>query len=246
MNKNQSYVPSPELILDYLDGILASDRADELKKLEATDEYFKGIVDGVRVLIDEGISRGEIEDYLNQLAQTALPPKKRVFNWMPVSIAASIIFILSLGGYYQFFYSNAEDIVSQEIRVIYPPPLSIRGQQLLNDNIANATILYQQADYDRAALLFAEEFQKDPSNLMCQFYLGLCYVYQSASDYSNAVIHLTAVVDSDNLFRIRAAWYLALIYLQEGESAKAKPLLKMVVANNSFKVESAQELLQKL
>lgn len=244
MDAKKSNLPSIELILDYVDGLLDSSQSDKLRNRENSDEFFKGIVDGVRHFQKAGKSRDEIEIYLQTLSKLKVPVSKSKAKWIPYSIAASIIIILSLVGYLFLNSTDIQDIAERELAIVYPPPTTTRGVSELNEHFLKAAIQYAEGNFDEAVASFSLAIEGEPNNITCQFYLGLSNLYSKNPDYNEAIRNLVTASETDNLISIRATWYLALVYIQQNELTKAKQYLQKVVEDNSFKSDEASTLLE--
>ena len=244
MTKKESHIPPIELILDYAEGLLPSDNMESFRLQESSDEDFRNTVNGVRFMMQKGKSRMEIETYLLDLEGKSIPIRKSR-TWIPYSIAASVVFVLSLAGYL-LFSSTAKEIASEELAIQYPAPTIIRDLIDIDGNFMNGSILFADEKFDQAIPSFRNAVDKDPTNFSAQFYLGLCYIYKSPADLEQSIEHLEIVNQSENLLSTRARWYLALIHIKQGNKQLASPLLEQLINEKGFNHEKAEKLLSKL
>ncbi|MCB0633516.1 MAG: hypothetical protein R2824_21075 [Saprospiraceae bacterium] len=108
-----------------------------------------------------------------------------------------------------------------------------------------ASQAYIGKDYAEAARLFLELARLEPANTNHKLLAGISQL--GAQQAETAIGTLRPLADgSDEQVNMEASWYLALAFLQAGETTSAQTYLNKVAANQGFNAAKAAELLKAL
>lgn len=129
----------------------------------------------------------------------------------------------------------------------YPSPPRTRGRapELLVDWEAAASA-YDEGEYAAAAALFSDLTADTSLAYLAHFYTGASLLAQQPPRAQAAIDPLTRALTQDSDYLPAARWYLALAYLEVGETTAAKRLLEAIVAERSFQYEAASTILEEL
>jgi tetratricopeptide (TPR) repeat protein len=111
-----------------------------------------------------------------------------------------------------------------------------------NDSVVNIVSLYSAAKYAEAQA-WLEQFLKSHSDNKLTLALANCYMAQSKfSDAENVLQH---IINANDLYKEKAQWYLALVYVHAKQKDKAVALLSQF-SEQHFYYNKAIELLKQL
>lgn len=256
--KYQRILPSLELILDYLDGILDPQASIELERaIEGSDEL-KTIIEGISLYYEsEGRDRIKLEAYVEQVRmnqqlkthhssfnQFEAKSKKLSFS---IRIAATVAFFLIAGLFALYFIvpqNNAGEMVSAHLKNPYEAPEVFRNSGNMNDVVwSNFASAYQNRDFKNALVILNELPDSASSRMNAKFYLGLCHLYKRPPDLSETIEYLTEVAESDHRLNEQADWFLALTYFKNRDRSKARKVFEKISSSNLYKKKEAHQII---
>jgi TolA-binding protein len=118
--------------------------------------------------------------------------------------------------------------------------LNING----GDNYSSAIENYRTGDYQKAAIMFASELQKDPSASAAQFYLGLSQL--ALNNYNQAINIFSEVVERSAEFGKEARWYMGLSYLKISNNKKAAECFEILARTEGYYHDRSELILRRL
>lgn len=181
--------------------------------------------------------RQELNDsYIKE--ETVHPTKKlKSIYFKYMLIAASLIIVLGLGGFY-ILQKSADD--RRYARFLYKDEgLPITMGITDNREYTAAMNAYKSGDYELAKKKFGDLLVSAPQNDTAQYYLAMILINQNDMHEATTVLQ-KIITKPESAFNSNAKYFMALIYIKQHEIEKAKQLLNQV---NSSK---ADELLRDL
>jgi len=112
-----------------------------------------------------------------------------------------------------------------------------------NDGVYQAFSFYENKEYAKAALMFRSLYQQTNNDYFI-VYEAICLLENSQFQQAKLLLENKSFLNAD--VRNIRNWYLALIYIQQNNFEKAKPLLFEVEKEQGVLQESAKVLLSKL
>ena len=141
--------------------------------------------------------------------------------------------------------SNPEklfDSYYKPFQAISPVTRSINNNE--EDNYSFAIESYKEGNYQRAAIGFATELQKDPSLTSSKFFLGLSEL--ALNNYNQAANLLSDVAEETGEYGNEARWYLGLMYLKTGDKQKASECFEKLSLKDGFYRLRSEKILRRL
>ncbi len=141
--------------------------------------------------------------------------------------------------------SNPERLFNsyyKPFEAISPVTRSINNNESVN--YSAAIVSYKTGDYQKAAVVFAEELKKDPLAVSSRFFLGLSEL--AMKNYGESINLLSEVVNDSGEYSKEARWYLGLSYLKTGNEQKAAGCFEYLSKSNGFYKESSEKILSGL
>lgn len=237
------------LIEKYFLGTLKPKEQEEFENLLETDSFFKEQYEFEKSV--QKVLKSEQRELLkNKLEQLELLQNSKVktswFKSNGVSIAASIIVIFTLS---IFAYIISNRTTTNKLYVSYyekypntVAPIIRSGEESLT--LEQMAFKAYETDQDiEAVKLFLELKEKQKSEYL-NFYLAQCYLNMNKDD--EAMDLLEANIKNDTNFASVSKWYLALLFLKNNNTEKAKFLLQQISLEKKYNYIVAEELLQKL
>lgn len=236
-----------DLIDKYFSNSLSPKEQLKFNELMKSDEKFKKEFDFQKDL-QEVISsnqRKDLKKVLQNFEQEK--PAAKLFNiykeWL---VAASIIIIIGLGFVFvkSNFYPSEEKLFAQNYEPYRNIALPIERGESSNTIEHSAFVAYENGNYHKAINLFNSVTNGNEPYI--QFYKAMCFM--SLNKSKEAIAILKTVTGSENRFNEIAIWYLALAYLNTGETDEAIKQFSSI-ANNSGKVykkEDSKKILEHL
>lgn len=194
-------------------------------------------------------SEGALDDLYAAIDQrTSFPateaPTRTIRPWN--RIAAAIAFLIVAGAAWLYFNQTNTDqnylayfedaTVSSAVRG--------EGSDLLTEDLIAGVRLYEKENY-QGSLSFFEDYLETQESGVAHFYAGLSALKTGALGLAEEYLK-TARLNEESLYE-STTWYLVKIYLDRGESDKAKQLLQeLTVVENGFYSEQAQKLLEEI
>lgn len=157
-----------------------------------------------------------------------------VFRW---SIAAAIIIALGAAMFWLFPQSSTPQDLFASYYKPYSEEVSVRGV----DNaslIGQASLWYQNGDYQKALNVFQKILRTEPENAEIQLVTGICQL--ELNMMADAIQIFRDV--KNPLYQDQAQWYLAMAHLKQGDLGNAKLILQKI-KEGDFNYSMAQEIL---
>ncbi|MFD2823931.1 tol-pal system YbgF family protein [Lacinutrix iliipiscaria] len=237
-----------QLITNYFSNGLSEEEKVLFNRLIETDSDFATKVD-FETRVKHAIHKKEhqklkqhFKNLDHSIKNVDKTPRRKI--WL---VAASIALFTTLAVLYNYVNS---DYSSDDLFASYYQPAKNIVQPIVRDGNSktdkvDAFIAYQKEDYATAKTLFRNLYvsTKDSEFL---FYEGISLLELQETD--DAILKLTAHLESKDAVSEMTPWYLALAYLKKGDVRNAKTLLINIVEDQSriFKKEDAKALLKKL
>jgi hypothetical protein len=223
-----------EKIIQYLDGELTGKELDEFEKLMGENAGIREELGNFRLAksairhygLKEQVAgvHKEMMDEFSISVQNAPVRKMYPFIRRTMQIAASLIAILFVFGFYQYITVNSDQLATESY---HPYKVSIsRGE--------SKTSSLEKAYLDGKNNLVIAEFEKlkpqgnKDNFLAAQAYLSTHQTVKAIQTFNN----LLRPKSSDTSFHDDAEYYLAIGYLENNEPSKAKSLLDKIYRDN--------------
>jgi len=132
-------------------------------------------------------------------------------------------------------YYKPFDVVSPVTRSV-----NISGEEIYSAAIES----YRTGNYQKAAIMFAGELQKNPSAGSTQFYLGLSQL--ALNNFDQAIYLLAEVAKGSGEFGKEATWYMGLSYLKIANNKKAAECFEILVKTAGFYHDRSEKILRRL
>ena len=231
------------LIQKYLKNNLSPDERLMFDTLMEHDMDFKADVDLAKNI--KKVIRADQRVALKKELQTidaAIGQSKKKYPFLKLALAASVtILLLALA----YLYTRPEVVSNEELfaqnfapttNVLHP---LIRGEDSLTQ-MQEIFVLYENASYEK----FIQSFDNiDITNPDYRFYLANAYL--AIGNVNKAITILQTYLKNKNAkYKTKAHWYLALAYLKNDDSAKAKKELELIKNNPDFKSEKIKKILE--
>ncbi|MGD1847166.1 MAG: tol-pal system YbgF family protein [Salibacteraceae bacterium] len=191
------------------------------------------------------------EKSLENSPSHSLEQPKNIFSWQ--RIAASILFLIGVG-MLPFLLSdhethNLQDLLA-EAKALQPQEewSTLRGAP--SDNLeqalmADAHALYQSEDYSAALQLLNKVNDTSAYYSEAILFTALCHFHQN--DHT-AFLSLTENLDANvsPVIEKRLLWYRGIVYLELGETEKARAIFKQLTDQDISMGSKGHQLLQRL
>lgn len=237
------------LLNNYFNGLLSPEEARDVEVRAASEPDF-GTEYSLRREM-EAFPRKEAErDSMVELLKTVgkdyfkeeiaeAPQFKVVRNNMRrwIALAASVVLIAAAVWF--FNQSGAEAPAYQTYAQHTPLSLTVMGET--EQAKSDAETAFNQKDYAKALAALDQVLLAEPDNIKAKFYRGICLLELDRAAESRAVFEPLAAGNS--ALREDAAWYVALSYLQEKNTAACKAAL-LKIESGSTHYKAAQEILK--
>lgn len=248
-------LPSLELLLDYLDGILDQDSAQQIEIKINESEELKSILEGIKLYYEsEGKDRAKLEIYADQIRMKFYTNSKGIKKehvsasqkpsfWIRIAATVAVVLIAGIALFYNLDSTDADKLISNHLQNRYEAPITLRGGETTNQLVWGEVInSYQQNDFESALNSLEELPESDNQRMMGEFYKGLCYLYQETANYSKAVSILLPVSSSEHRLNERAEWFLALAYYKNGDMNKARLIFQKIARENLYKKTESERI----
>ena len=229
-----------ELIEAKLDGTLNEEQLQALRELEAQDADWSLKVEEVKTL------RQDLESYLvkaelDKIHEEAYPektPKTRKLPQWIYAVAASITLILVGWISFQFLFVES----NEKLFTTYyetDPGLITAMSGTDSYEFDRGMVDFKEGKYEEALALWQPLLEENPTGDTLLYFVAMANL--ELENYSESQESLELIIKGNpSEFKQDAEWYLALLYLRNGQTEKAKGLF-----SNSNKPE-AKEILEKL
>ncbi|MEX2233670.1 MAG: hypothetical protein WD824_16010 [Cyclobacteriaceae bacterium] len=235
-----------DLIERYFHNALTTEEAHNLKDRLKKDFEFQKLFNQEKLLVNTIRFQAAKKDldFLKDI-ENSLQKNKTSYirkHWYYYAAAASVA-LIALALWMPSFNQKPEELYAAYFS---PHPnifeVTLRGETdpTLRTQAFQA---YDQANYERAATLFAEllKANNDPGALML---LGNSNLILNRTEQAKQNF-IDLIASSDDL-DLHAKWYLSLSYLKTGETAQAKNLLNEVSGTENIYTVKAREVLEKM
>lgn len=164
-------------------------------------------------------------------------------SWYQMAAAIALLLAIGLGIYFlQSRQSSPEELFLAYYEVDAAPNTR---NQASESELYKGYQAFNQQNYEEALMRWdnipADQLDNFTTNELT-YYRGLSYLELGRT--TEAIQQLNQIQDSD--FSDRATWYLALIWLKEGEADRARPLIQSLARRASPYQSKAKEVLKQL
>lgn len=174
--------------------------------------------------------------------------KPRTINFRRIIAIAATVLLMVVA--YQFFFPGSGAISNEQLFADnfqpYQMLLSQRNlsQEEKNEVLENAISAYTKGDFQNASEAFLKLSENDPNDISYQFYHAVATL--GAKDNDTSIKLFRKIIAAENHpFKEQSQWYLALAYLQKGETKSVEKSLKKI-QSGQFKYAEAQQILKEL
>lgn len=237
------------LVERYFDAELTGDETIQFNNRVAQDEAFKALVQREKIIIGAIRNQGLLDNlqYLKSIeekiqGEQSQPPASKIKSWYYYAAAAIITIVLAVRILLPTQPSTDELFASYftPYQNIFEP--TTRGEQLESKRVL-AFQAYDQQNYEMAATLFSDVFQKEPASEIL-FLLGNSNLMLGKTQEAQENF-VTLIKNFDDL-DLQAKWYLSLCYIKNGEQENARKILSELGNTKSSYASKATELIKKL
>ncbi len=230
---------SEVLITKYFLNQLSPEEQNRFDALMSTDPDFKE-----QVIFEQKLKKSIFQDEHTNLKkqlveiESNLVPRKRKTNWY--LMAASIIFLVSIGFYWNHYSSKPEVLYAEYYSVASNTSHPITRNQNNSDELTKAFVAYESEAYDQAQELFNKLFKRT-NNSELLFYEGICYLEIGQTDA--AIETFINHIDFNDKLLGKSKWYLALAYLKNNSKSEAHVILDEIISvSSNYNYEKAKQL----
>lgn len=246
------------MIENYLDGEMddqekksfekkLGDDAELRKELLLHADINESISDDKKELLRQKL-RNIIDGCINNESNSRhkQPLTTRIFLSRSILIAASVLFIFSIGSI--LFILNTKKYTPNEVFEYYYQPYNpdvvTRSSKEISA-VNPALSAYLNGKYDQAADQFKDILVANPDDSMALFYSGIAFI--ETGEYPRAIDHLRDILNREYYpYYYHAQWYLGMTYLKIEETDKAIDLFHRITEQNKYYAEQAENILTKL
>ena len=242
-----------EKIESYFEGTLSEPEIEALKKnLVNNPELAKEAE--IDSIIIEALKNHELQnikddvDKAMNIVKGAVEPfkkkRRQLFPFLnPILKIAAVISILIISAVVISKYIQSisiDKVIISYLEKPYQSPAFYKAPEKSSENWKKA---YQSGKYIEAKIALQNVVRLDSSNIEAKFYLGLCYLYQTERDPTNAIDQFNEVLTVKSRYDEQSIWYLGLSYYLAGDKQSAITTLEKVRGN---KLEEAATILKRL
>jgi tetratricopeptide (TPR) repeat protein len=241
-----------ELIDGYIKGRLSSTEKKSFDDRLRNEMEFAALFQELK-LAREAIRRRAMKknfQVLQSLEQTlpaintvekSRPPhhkKNRLFSFSKWSVAAGLLLLVFAGSYLFVNGSLSSEEIFQQYFHVYPNMETERGLINTNNNKnpesnnpeKNAFTFYDAQNFTAAIKVFKVLIKVDEKP-MYYFFLGNAYLANNQSKEAIEIFQAQKNISSE--YQIRINWYLALGYLEQGDTDSAKSILQTITTSEA-------------
>jgi TolA-binding protein len=140
---------------------------------------------------------------------------------------------------------SGDEIVRQYYKIYEPPTNQRSARSAADENFSLALEFYKIHDYNKAAILFSKVLENRPDDMQSVLLIGVSNYEEKR--YPDAKQSFGRVIDdNNNLFVDQAKWYLALCYINTGETNKAKLLFNEISKESGFYQSDAKKIVREM
>jgi len=174
-------------------------------------------------------------------------PEKTLRRPGYIRYAAVIAGVVIIGSLIMIPEKNlSKDDIMKKYYKVYEAPANHRSVQSgANADFTMALEFYNTHDYNKAAALFSKVLEKKPDDMQTILLNGVSNFEEKR--YPEAQQSFGRVIDdNNNLYVDHAKWYLALCYLNTGETKKAIKLFNDISNESGIYQADAKKILKRL
>ena len=168
--------------------------------------------------------------------------KQGQWRWMS-GIAA--IFLITFGSYL-YIHSHSDQALFSKYYQPYPGNVQIsvlRGEGTDQSLEQQAIQAYNNGSYQHAVDLLEAVIKKNPADVNWCIFLGIAYL--ELNDFKQAEYNLNKVVlNSQSTYFKQGQWYLALTFMKDHQTAKARAVLENLKRGKGVYSQKAKNLLE--
>ncbi len=169
---------------------------------------------------------------------------RKTRNWLlySTSVAAAVIFITL----YTFSLSeiSSDQLYNSYLKDTKPNSSFVRGNKNTQKTIAEAELLFEDKQYDKAIHLFSEALVSNTEN--SAIYIFLAISNMELNRHKEAESILNDLIASNLINAQKGYWYKSLLYLKSKDLIRCKKSLQVIIDNSYYNYVKAKELLDKL
>ncbi|WP_461532898.1 tetratricopeptide repeat protein [Sinomicrobium sp.] len=236
-----------DLLYRYFSHTLSPSQKKALDELLQSDADFRRQFE-FEVNLKHAIQKTENEKLKAKLQgfEAEIPNKTKKPSWFNsrnIAIAASVVLLIGVAGFYHFFGLDHSALYEDNFKTYPNTVYSITRSDSENTVERQAFVAYETEDYGLAL----EKFKQIPADLRADyigFYEGQALL--NLGRWDEALQHFTDIVENGQSFVAESHWYLSLIYLHQKDKTNAAKHLKTLMANYTYNRDKAKALLDKL
>ena len=235
----------------YWQNTLSAENRLALENRLETDSEFRKEADNIR-LLSTGlavIKHREMRQFLKDV-DSEMPPfnPNPPIQWVKIGLVALAIALAAFAVWYIFARPKEETSKLSPVIVAYfvpYPALGFKRSPGSADFRKEAILAYSKKSYNKAIPLFQKAFDLEKDSLLL-FYQGIAYLGDGQAASAQPIF--TDFQASESIPKQYVIWYLALSYIEMGQTEKALPLLQKVADTEGYSDNKnrAVELLKKL
>lgn len=202
--------------------------------------------------LQEGVKRAErqsLKERLQQLEKSSTQQQKeqkQAKTLWPLLGRIAAVLLVAVGVFYLTQRGPSDEALYAHYFQVYPNVVAPIVRDLEDGDLSTqqAFELYEAERYEEAAHAF-EELYKTQQDPYAPFYQGLSYM--ALGDTERAIeIMEDPHWDIPDRLDVPYSWYVALAYLEQGDTQQAQKYLQVVVDAAGFQSAEAREILEKI
>ncbi len=211
------------LIDEYLLGQLSPSEHAAFEARLAKDTSLAQLVTERRTLMEKIEAYGDyqIKQQLKAIHQKEVGKKPTPASFRRWLWPLLLLIIVLLG---LLFWWSSRPASPQQLYAVYyktyPLNLSQRGEEKTS-LLAQIDQYYGQGEFAIATPLLEQVLSRDSSQSQVRLALAICHIEAQEFDQALEELHRIAAIDFDP-YQAQALWYMALVYLRQGEVSKAR------------------------
>ncbi|MFT4661693.1 MAG: tetratricopeptide (TPR) repeat protein [Patiriisocius sp.] len=151
--------------------------------------------------------------------------------------AAAIAAIFVVG----FFIFGPKESLYDQYAQFNPVNVQVKGD--LDQDLVDGVRKYNAKEFLESDKFLRSYLKNYPEDVQIHFVMGSSYMQQEKHD--NALIIFGSDIIQNSIFKYKADWYIALIYLKQGNTEECKKILNLINQNSSY-YSDAQSLMREL
>lgn len=183
--------------------------------------------------------QGTLHSLRGEFMNATVPPAKVVSmkHWLRGAVAVAAVLIAAV-----FVWQYMQPDLFEKYAATTMDVTIERGEQS-EDLLVNAEAAFDRKDYASAAQLLAQVRQRDTANSAVNFYYGVSLLQTNHIAQAREIFN--QLYAGQSAYKFEAAFYQALTFLKEDDTAMCKEWLQKIPAD-ALNYNKAQELLKKL